>query len=1066
VSMGTAIHHCICGLSECAKVAYTEKDFCIHMINKSGGHGEINIGLNPLELSVINVGADPRARVKSVIYASAHALEQYIDNKSSLLPPVLSSDEFEQLEEDLSKAQDSLKKLKQVMKAEEKEVEESEKDDDSDENDIQGGVENMAQTELENTDRNYNLPERFADENDLNSSDSKLIFAKLEGLEEKINNFINKMASIGKTNNFNEDTDMANEKKAYFQGGGEGNEPDPKGVKYPKEDSDKIRDKEDKQMSPEPSSLGGADGLAPGDEAKKKLLLRAEELKARGLRREAALDAAKKALKNKEAYFMGGGDVNEPTPGKPKYPKEDSDKTRDKEDKQQTGAPPFPGVGKLDGLYDDDLKTKEMLHRATLNARFIKAANPDGSDNVGNSGWHVFSKSDAGEKLILTATVSDIAGDKAEAFYDSIATKAFGSKIISTIKTQGFEKAVKLYKGAQSALHLDGLTPGAQPTKEEIDAAEGYKILHNEYPADFVKKFPTYRAGMDVKAQLNLEGLTPGAQPTKDEVDAAEGYKILHNEYPPYFVKKYPTYRAGMKTTAQAAPAMPAGMPGMPVDSGLPPQMPKDEKGDKGANGDPIEQVDSLLGEMDNLTADMKKAVEALKDEDTSDLAELSPKAASVSLPDMRKTLNSALQKGAKQAIAELDDSREELQLIKNIYENSGSVNNENSQLVSNIVSAALNDAKTTTANVYKLMSAFVKYARGTDALVKKAAEEAKMNKSAQEANDPHDWKQTIEDLKKVNPATPTPGQFPNKVEPPKPAPPGQLKPIFEAADGEMDKNDAVNFEVGADGKVKGTADSLADIKASEDLNTPEGRALMRAKIAQKGLKFSDMLGKAHPKGSVVVPGLDTKPTGNLGTMEDLEDTHDAMMDVVNKATPKVRTAADQIQKLVVAGKIDPNKDFDGLIAEGLDSAAVSYWKKFYGEAKDGGSQFAAELVKNYEGKKAAELESNLRVKVARAYELAHEMADRGMIGGNHDAIKEQVDEILSYNEASFNSLKKVVARQKSLDKTASHLPVVGYQQESMIGAPGLTLPGVSQDNDLAAQLAAAFNTSVRPGKR
>ncbi len=216
----------------------------------------------------------------------------------------------------------------------------------------------------------------------------------------------------------------------------------------------------------------------------------------------------------------------------------------------------------------------------------------------------------------------------------------------------------------------------------------------------------------------------------------------------------------------------------------------------------------------------------------------------------------------------------------------------------------------------------------------------------------------------------------------------------------------------------------------------------------------------------VVVPGLDTKPTGNLGTMEDLEDTHDAMMDVVNKATPKVRTAADQIQKLVVAGKIDPNKDFDGLIAEGLDSAAVSYWKKFYGEAKDGGSQFAAELVKNYEGKKAAELESNLRVKVARAYELAHEMADRGMIGGNHDAIKEQVDEILSYNEASFNSLKKVVARQKSLDKTASHLPVVGYQQESMIGAPGLTLPGVSQDNDLAAQLAAAFNTSVRPGKR
>ena len=1016
-SMGCGVSRVCC--FTCGKMASIEKDFCEHM-KKKNSYGEINTGLSPIEISIVVTPADPKCTLKSVI-ASANTIEAYINNKESLLPNILSSDEFDQLEEDLSKAQESLKKLKKVMKDEEKEVEEDEveKEEDTDENDIQGGIENMPQTELENTDRAYNLSGHFAGENDLNSSDRKLIFAKLDGLEEKINNFINKMASIEKTNNFNEDTDMVNEKKAYFQGGGEGNEPDPKGVKYPKEDSDKIREKEDKHMNLEPSNLGGADGLFPGDEAKKKELLRAAELKDRAMRREAALESAKKALKNKEAYFNGGGDVNEPTPGKPKYPKEDSDKIREKEDKQQVGAPPFPGVGKLDGLYNDDLKTKEMLHRATLNARFIKAANADGSDNIGNSGWHVFSKSDAGEKLILTATVSDIAGDKAEAFYDSIATKAFGSKIINTIKTQGFEKAVKMYKGAQSAPHLEGLTPGAQPSKDEADAAEGYKVLHNEYPADFVKKYPTYRAGMNVKAQ--------------------------------------------------AAPAMPAGLPAMPADSGLAPSVPGDKSDDKGADGNPVEQIDSQLGEVDNLIADMKKTVEALKDEDTSDLSgSVSAKASSVSLPEMRKTLNSALQKGAKQALAELEDNKEELQLIKNIYENSGSINNENSQLVSNIVSAALVDAKTTTANVYKLMSAFVKYARGTDALVKKAAEEAKMNKSAQEAHDPNDWKKTLEEIH----SPPASGLAPNHPNlptatdpknPPMPKLPGNVKPVFEAADGEMDKNDVVNFEVGDDGKVKGTADSLADVKASEDLNTPEGRAVMRAKIAQKGLKFSDMLSKGHPKGSVTVPDLDTKPTGNLAVVEDLEDIHDAMMDIATKATPKVRTAAEQIQKLVVAGKIDPNKDFDGLIAEGLDSAAVSYWKKFYGEAKDGGSAFAAELVKNYEGKKSAKLESTIRVKVARAYELAHDMADRGMIGGNHEAIKEQVDEILTYNEASFSSLARMVGRQKPLEKTASHLPVVGYAQESMIGAPGLTLPGVNTSGtELKDALEACFNTPSR----
>ena len=52
----------------------------------------------------------------------------------------------------------------------------------------------------------------------------------------------------------------------------------------------------------------------------------------------------------------------------------------DKEDRQMTGAPPFPGVGKVDGLYGDDLKEKEKLLRAKLTAKFIKAANIDGSE--------------------------------------------------------------------------------------------------------------------------------------------------------------------------------------------------------------------------------------------------------------------------------------------------------------------------------------------------------------------------------------------------------------------------------------------------------------------------------------------------------------------------------------------------------------------------------------------------------------------------------------------------------------------------------------------------------------
>lgn len=1009
-SMGVGCAEAHCGMDGCHKVARTEKDFCEHMKNKTGC-GEINIGLSPIEISVVNQAADKKAIIYSIL-KSAEAIDRYLNSKETLITnSSLSSSDFSQLEKDLEKAQESLNKLKEgLSEFKEKEEDDSEEETESakeDNNDA--GVENMAETDLENTDRTFSVPARFATENDLDSSDQKIIIAKLDDLEEKINNFINKLASIEKPNNFSEETDMVNEKKAYFQGAGDVNEPTPGKPKYPKEDNESIREKEDKQMLAQ--TTGPVDGLFPGDEAKKKELQRAAEVEQRAIRRQAALNSAKEALKNKKAYFQGGGDANEPTPGKAKYPKEDNDKIRDKEDKHMTGASPFPSVGKVDGLYGDDLKKKELLNRASLVARFIKAANSDGSDNAANSGWQVYSKTDAGERLILTATVGDIAGDRAALMYGSIATKEFGKNIISTIKSEGFEKAVTMIKGAQSA----GLTP-----------------VHSN----------------------------PPAQPSKEEVDAAEGYAVLHNgAYPAEFVSKFPTYRAGMKTTAQAVPAMPSAGPGAAPDAAMTPELPADDKGNA---GDPIDQVDSLIGEMDGLTADMKKAVDALKEEDTSDLdASAKPAAtASVSSANMRKTLNGALQKGAKQAIAEMHDHIEELNLIKHVHQKSATINKDDAEFVATVISDAISDAKTTTANVYKLMSAFVKYARGTDALIKKATEEAKMNKSAQDAGNPNeDWKKTIEDLKKANPAPKPEDKFEAKPAPQDPAKPATPPPIFEADD----SNDVVSFEVSPDGKMTGTADKLSDVKASEDLNTPEGRAVMRAKIAQKGLKFSDMLGKAHPKGGVMVPGLDSKPTGDLAKVEDLEEIHDKMLGIAEIVTPKVRQAAEQIQKLVVAGRINPETDFDGLVAQGLDSAAVSYWKKFWGEAKDGGSQFASELVKSVEKKKMAEEAEKARVKTARAYELAHDMVERGMIGSNREAITEQVNDILTWNDASFDSFKKVIANSKSQVKTAGLLPVVGSPRDSMLGGEDLVLPGVSNSNgDLKTLLESAFATSGR----
>jgi hypothetical protein len=46
---------------------------------------------------------------------------------------------------------------------------------------------------------------------------------------------------------------------------------------------------------------------------------------------------------------------------------------------------------------------------------------------------------------------------------------------------------------------------------------------------------------------------------------------------------------------------------------------------------------------------------------------------------------------------------------------------------------------------------------------------------------------------------------------------------------------------------------------------------------------------------------------------------------------------------------------------------------------------------------------------VARAYELANEMVQKGLCGSDHTAIKIQVDEIIKWNDDAFAAMKRVV---------------------------------------------------------
>lgn len=457
VSMGTRVAKAIC--YDCGTVASTESEFCSCMRQKKSW-GEINIGLDPIEISLVVSGADPHAKIRTIL-AAANGLRSNLDSTEQQLSKLsinqASLDKFKELEDDLHKLSDKLTDLKS-------DLEHADVDDNKAEAPYgQTGDLAMKEADFANVNQNLAITDRLASNNHALRSELQdlkhSIGTKFQSMEKSLASLSHKIKEDIMTVNSNNGVN----KEAYFQGGGGVNEPTPHKVKYPKEPlNEQLRNSGDKQMmgqSPFPD-VGDVKGLHPSpasvderDELARKQMIQRAEIDERKLRRAAALDKAKKG------YFQGGGELNEPTPGKVRYPIDLlAEKDRLKEDKQMVGAKPFPGVGDVDGLYDDDLKRKQLLQRASLKARFIRVTAEDGSQDLGQSAWEVTRDGD----VLFSATVDEITGGKADTLYDVVASKDFATKMLEKVYKLGAAQASKLYKSAQAVAGM-GSMPLAAP---------------------------------------------------------------------------------------------------------------------------------------------------------------------------------------------------------------------------------------------------------------------------------------------------------------------------------------------------------------------------------------------------------------------------------------------------------------------------------------------------------------------------------------------------------------------------------------------------------------------------
>lgn len=446
VSMGTAVGRAVC--SDCGTVARTEHDFCNHMRTKSC-YGEINLDLQPIELSIVVNGADPQAKIRHIL-ASANYLNRRAEEAEKELSSLAETDS-----EKVPSLRNVVSNIKEGLDSLIREFEGSGKSESQSEEILPEEDLNKSASEQSEVENAENIAEAVKTTDNLESvtaasEDTDALKEKFNSLKEAIQQKLSKIEedfnTLSKLGDGSRDNTM--EKKSYFQGAGDVNEPTPGQPKYEKDPlAEKTRNTEDRQMTGI-ANTGPVDGLFPGDQEKKNLLARAEEDK-RSERRKTALEKAKARLE-KGAYFQG---TEEPTPGKPQYAKEDADSIRDKEDKQMTGQAPFPAVGKVDGLHPspasadqkDELKRKEMLARASLKAKFVKAATPAGEPDHAASAWQVF----ANDKLVFSASVKELSGGRVDALYSVIASKPYAVKMLEKIKEVGFEKAAALYKGAQ-----------------------------------------------------------------------------------------------------------------------------------------------------------------------------------------------------------------------------------------------------------------------------------------------------------------------------------------------------------------------------------------------------------------------------------------------------------------------------------------------------------------------------------------------------------------------------------------------------------------------------------------
>ncbi|MHA1677138.1 MAG: hypothetical protein ACTSU6_08220, partial [Candidatus Njordarchaeales archaeon] len=450
VSMGTQVQTSICTV--CGNSASKEVEFCDHIKNAKGRDidgvkvAEINIGLSPIELSIVSVPADKNAHIRTVVAI----VQNTLDHEKQLLKSLDGNGDPTTLlaiQKDLEKIRSHISSLDRQASDE----------PDSNNNESTNGVQQSS--DVLNTRKELH-------------STIDTLKEQLQSVKDRFNYNTDQSENSGGNTIMNKARmrikKRAALRRAYFQGTEEPVQTSTK-PQYPGEDYQSTRNKEDKQMSGQ-GMEPGRDGMHPGyestgkDEDLKKKLYRADNKSGRKL----TAEEVKERQMKRRSFYQGTEDPVQPNT-KPQYPNQtDYQAIRDKEDKQMEGQGMEPGSNGMHPGYDsygDEKKLKELLQRAHLQARLKKAFKEDGSIDKSNSRYEIYAIENKGaedqkERFLFAASASQVFADP-EAKWDYFASQNYASMVVKAIREHGIHKVYATLTGI--GFNKSALDPAPPP---------------------------------------------------------------------------------------------------------------------------------------------------------------------------------------------------------------------------------------------------------------------------------------------------------------------------------------------------------------------------------------------------------------------------------------------------------------------------------------------------------------------------------------------------------------------------------------------------------------------------